>query len=604
MKRLVLTLLAISLILAGACGPPSAAPSQIEHSVQPPRSPTNLISEPISQNIVSLEWSDNANNEDGFRIYRDGSIIATLRSNSTIYQDTGLEAGKTYRYSVTAYNEAGESGACSYTAKTLNPPLNVTINHIGVKFDHDPIGPGDIRLFVLVSDGNSANDVEQIIPPGEGTYELNDYETAELNQRIFHTASAGEYLKIVIIAYEDDEGSLSNLIRLAFPVLGPLLGIPYAGEISAVFSQYEEQEGKPLFEDKDDYVGYFQGFWGSDESWGIGQYNAVGTEDFRVWLSIWSDSEPEPMTKPTLAFVVNFDGWYVGSSEVTTASKDNTVIARISLTGGDSGQYKVRIRRDIRWAADETIDELTFSYDGVSATKELSFSPLYATDEASTDGYLIDLTKDGYTVWDMVNAYPPRLRVSAPTVMYSLNLTINPVGSGSVSLSPSGGIYSNGTMVTLTASPSSGYQFSSWSGDISGTNPVTMVTMNSDKTIIANFTTGPLLVTFNGWYVEGSEVTTASKDDTVIARISLTGGDSGQYTIRIRRDIRWAADETIDELTFNYDGVSATKELSFSPLYATDEASTDGYLVDLMKDGYTVWDMVNAYPPRLRATVP
>ncbi len=133
---------------------------------------------------------------------------------------------------------------------------------------------------------------------------------------------------------------------------------------------------------------------------------------------------------------------------------------------------------------------------------------------------------------------------------------------------------------------------------------MTMVTMNSDKNITANFTTGPLSITFDGWYVEGSEVTTASKDDTVIARISLLGGDSGQYKIRIRRDIRWATDETIDELTFSYDGVSATKELSFSPPYATDEASTDGYLIDLMQDGYTVWDMVNSYPPRLLVTSP
>ena len=388
-------------------------PATQSPSPAPPNAPYDLTAVAISQSIVNLQWTDNSDNEEGFRIYRDGSIVGSVGANSTTYQDTGLEAGEAYQYSVSGYNDAGESGACFCTAKTLNPPLNVTINHIGVMFDHDPIGgPGDIRLLVLVSDGNPANDVEQIIPPGEGTYPLNDYETMELNQRVFHTASAGDYLKIVIIAYEDDKGSLSNLIRLALPVLGPLLGIPYAGEISAVFSQYEEQTGKPLFEDKDDYVGYFQGFWGSDESWGIGQYNAVGTEDFRVWLSIWSDSEPEPMTKPTLAFGVNFDGWYVGGSEVTTASKDDIVTARISLTGGDSGQYTIRIRRDIVWASDETINELLFNYDGVSDTIALSFTPPYATGEASTDGYHIDLVKDGYIVWTLADAYPPRLRVT------------------------------------------------------------------------------------------------------------------------------------------------------------------------------------------------
>ena len=616
-RKCVYLVILLALVLStSTCTPPSVtpvpsappestrSPSQMETGVQPPDPPTNLIGEPISQHIVSLQWSDNANNEDGFRIYRDGSIISTVQANSIIFRDTDLEAGKQYRYSIRAFNEAGESEALSYTVKTPNPPLNVTINHIGVLLDHDPTdiqGPGDIRLVLLISDGKQT--VQQIIPPSEGTFSLSDYETIQLNQRVFHTVEAGDFLKIGIIAYDDDpESAISDALQFALPILGTVFAQPYLTSIGTALSEYEETTGKPLFENKDDYVGYYEGFWGSDESWGIGQYNAVGMSDFRVWFSIWSDSEPEPISQPTLAFIVTFDGWYVEGSEVTTASKADTVIARISLSGGTSGQYKIRIRRDIRGAADETIDELTFSYDGVSATKELPFSPPYATDEASTDGYLIDLMQDGYNLWDMVNSYPPRLTVSAPTVMYSLNLIINPVGGGSISLSPSGGTYSDGTTVTMTASPSSGYQFNSWSGDISGTNLVTIITMNSDKNIIANFTTGPLSVTFDGWYVEGSEVTTASKADTVIARISLSGGTSGQYKIRIRRDIRGAADETIDELTFSYDGVSATKELPFSPPYATDEASTDGYLIDLMQDGYTLWDMVNSYPPRLLVT--
>jgi hypothetical protein len=415
MKYPFVLLIALFAMLLSGCGggggyyhePPVAqSPSTV-----PPNAPYDLTAVAISQSIVNLQWTDNSNNEEGFRIYRDGSIVGTVGANSTTYQDTGLETGEVYQYSVRGYNEAGESESCSCTAKTLNPPLNVTINYIGVQFDHDPIGPGDIRLVLIVSDGNQT--IEEIIPPGEGTYCLNDYETSELNQRIFHTASVGEYLKICIIAYDDDPETLvSDLLQAALPVLGPLVGIPDVSGISSIFSAYEEQTGKPLFENKDDYVGYFEGFWGSDESWGIGQYDTVGTEDFRVWLSIWSDNEPEPMSKPTLAFMVNFDGWYVGGSEVTTASKDDTVTARITLTGGDPGQYTIRIRRDIVWASDETVNELTFNYDGVSATKELSFSPPYATGEASTDGYHIDLVKDGYTVWTLANVYPPRLQVT------------------------------------------------------------------------------------------------------------------------------------------------------------------------------------------------
>ncbi len=74
----------------------------------------------------------------------------------------------------------------------------------------------------------------------------------------------------------------------------------------------------------------------------------------------------------------------------------------------------MRIRRDIAWASDETVASLSFSYDGVSQTKSLSFNPPYATGEANTDGYHIDLLKDDYTIWTLTDAYPPRLRVTAP----------------------------------------------------------------------------------------------------------------------------------------------------------------------------------------------
>jgi predicted glutamine amidotransferase len=67
-------------------------------------------------------------------------------------------------------------------------------------------------------------------------------------------------------------------------------------------------------------------------------------------------------------------------------------------------------------------------------------------------------------------------------------LTITTGGSGSVIVNPADSSYAKGTVVTLTASPSSGWMFSGWSGDISGnTNPIT-ITMDGAKTVIASFT--------------------------------------------------------------------------------------------------------------------
>ncbi|MCX7956891.1 MAG: hypothetical protein N2643_03225 [Endomicrobia bacterium] len=77
---------------------------------------------------------------------------------------------------------------------------------------------------------------------------------------------------------------------------------------------------------------------------------------------------------------------------------------------------------------------------------------------------------------------------STGTQTYTLSVVINPTGAGSVSLNPAGGTYNAGTVVTLTATANTGYTFSSWAGDATGTTNPTTVTMNANKVVIANFT--------------------------------------------------------------------------------------------------------------------
>ena len=71
---------------------------------------------------------------------------------------------------------------------------------------------------------------------------------------------------------------------------------------------------------------------------------------------------------------------------------------------------------------------------------------------------------------------------------YTLTTSVNPSGSGYITLNPSGGTYTVGTQVTITAHPYSGYEFDYWSGDASGTSTsVTITIMNSNKSITAHF---------------------------------------------------------------------------------------------------------------------
>ena len=72
---------------------------------------------------------------------------------------------------------------------------------------------------------------------------------------------------------------------------------------------------------------------------------------------------------------------------------------------------------------------------------------------------------------------------------YSIVADSVPAANGSVWADPAGpvGGYDDGTQVTLTATPASGYRFDRWSGDISGSQNQVTVNMTSNKSITAHF---------------------------------------------------------------------------------------------------------------------
>jgi hypothetical protein len=101
-----------------------------DSGASPPAAPSNLVATAASQTQIDLDWTDNASNEDGFRIERspDGSSnwtqIATVGANVSAFSDTGLQASTWYYYQVRAYDEVGNSGYSNVAgARTEDPPL-------------------------------------------------------------------------------------------------------------------------------------------------------------------------------------------------------------------------------------------------------------------------------------------------------------------------------------------------------------------------------------------------------------------------------------------------------------------------------------------------
>src|SRR5262245_34208623 len=86
---------------------------------------------------LTLSWSDNSNNEDGFRIEkRTGTTgtyaeIATVGVNTASYTDVNLANGTTYCYRVRAYNAAGMSGFSNEQCATTAASYTLTVAKSG-----------------------------------------------------------------------------------------------------------------------------------------------------------------------------------------------------------------------------------------------------------------------------------------------------------------------------------------------------------------------------------------------------------------------------------------------------------------------------------------
>jgi PKD repeat protein len=92
-------------------------------NAQTPTAPTSLTATAISTSQLSLAWTDNAANEDGFQIERcsgnncsNFAQIAIVGTNVRTYSNTGLSKNTVYTYRVRAYNSFGNSGYSNTSA--------------------------------------------------------------------------------------------------------------------------------------------------------------------------------------------------------------------------------------------------------------------------------------------------------------------------------------------------------------------------------------------------------------------------------------------------------------------------------------------------------
>jgi hypothetical protein len=99
------------------------------------------LATPASATTVNLAWTDNSNNEQGFRIERSltagsgFSEIASVGANVATFGDSALTTGTTYYYRVRAFNSGGNS-AYSNEASAAPQQLGTGTGLVGQYYDN------------------------------------------------------------------------------------------------------------------------------------------------------------------------------------------------------------------------------------------------------------------------------------------------------------------------------------------------------------------------------------------------------------------------------------------------------------------------------------
>lgn len=114
--------------------------------------------------------------------------------------------------------------------------------------------------------------------------------------------------------------------------------------------------------------------------------------------------------------------------------------------------------------------------------------------------------------------------------VFTLSVTSNPEGSGSVTTSPTKPAYYDGEVVTLTPVPNTGFMFAGWGGDLTGNANPGQLTMTKNSVVTANFIpsdTFTVNITLNG---SGSVLLNPSKPEyTYGEQVSLTAMPGAGY---------------------------------------------------------------------------
>jgi len=215
-------------------------------------------------------------------------------------------------------------------------------------------------------------------------------------------------------------------------------------------------------------------------------------------------------------------------------------------------------------AWDENAETDVIGYKFYYGTSSGNYQPTEGVDVENNTSCSVSGLDEGTTYYFAVKAYNDKTLESeySEELVYTIPITtitqhtldVTTVANGWVSVEPDppGGVYDEGSVVQLTAMAATGWEFSGWNGDITGTeNPMT-VTMNADVLVTPIFTELEQVVTYT--------ITTNAGTNGTISPTSATVNAGDSQTFTITPDTGYHVEDVLE------DGISVgpVAEYSFS----------------------------------------
>jgi subtilisin-like proprotein convertase family protein len=212
----------------------------------------------------------------------------------------------------------------------------------------------------------------------------------------------------------------------------------------------------------------------------------------------WGDGTQSVSTDATASITIKRIYPYVES--VTLKADNKTLTSNSSIPAGKTVSADVVVRNDVSQALNVQVRFLMdrdqaspYEQDQTSAWQSISGGgtgtihfecPLASVGtwlralEVKTDLANGSIVRTDAWGWDA-----PIITTAANT----MTLSISHTGQGTVTLNPVGGVYTENTVVTMTAEPADGWHFVQWQGDVTGTSNSKQVTMTANKNVTAVF---------------------------------------------------------------------------------------------------------------------